>query len=84
MAKQIVWSQDIVEAFISEGNLNRRQEYIIRTRILGYSIAKQASDLHLSIDQVNKEISRLKYIYDKTQVNSSILPKRLFKSSDIL
>ena len=83
MAKQIVWSQEIVEAYITLGNLNRRQEYILRTRILGYSIAKQASDLHLSVDQINKEISRLKYIYDKTQVNSSILPKRLSKSDDL-
>lgn len=84
MAKQVAWSQEVVEAFIHEGNLNRRQEYIIRTRILGYSIARQASDLHLSVDQINKETSHLKRIYDKAQANSSILPKRFQKRSDIL
>lgn len=84
MAKQIFWNQDIVETFIHEGNLNRRQEYIIRTRILGYSIARQANDLHLSIDQVNKEICRLKRIYDETQAKSAILPKRCHKSGNLL
>ena len=84
MAKQVAWNQNVVEAFINEGNLNRRQEYIIRTRILGYSIARQASDLHLSIDQVNKEIRQMKRIYDKAQAKSSILPKRLHRRDDIL
>lgn len=84
MAKQVLWNQNVVEAFIHEGNLNRRQEYIIRTRILGYSIARQASDLHLSVDQVNKEICKMKRIYDKAQAKSSILPKRLHRRDDIL
>ena len=84
MAKQVAWNQDIVEAFIHECNLNRRQEYIIRTRILGYSIARQANDLHLSVDQVNKEVCRLKRIYDETQVKSAILPKRNRRGGGIL
>ena len=84
MAKQVAWSQDVIEAFIHEGNLNRRQEYIIRTRVLGYSIARQANDLHLSIDQVNKEICRMKRIYDEAQAKSSILPKRLHNRGDLL
>ncbi len=84
MARQIAWSQDVIETFIHEGNLNRRQEYILRTRVLGYSIARQANDLHLSVDQVNKEISRIKRIYDETQAKSSILPKRLHKRGNLL
>lgn len=76
MTKQIIWTTPILEAFIKEGNLNERQEYIIRTRAKGYTIVKQAEELHLSIDQVNKEIAKLKKVYDATQSTSLILPIR--------
>lgn len=76
MTKQVFWTKAVLEAFIDEGNLNPRQEYIMRTRALGYSIPKQADELHLSVDQVNKEIAKLKKIYDATQVYSKILPPR--------
>lgn len=76
MTKQVYWTKAVVEAFIIEGNLNPRQEYILRTRIKGYTIAKQAEELNLSIDQVNKEIARLKRLYDVTQRSSKVLPPR--------
>ena len=76
MTKHVFWTQAVLEAFIKEGNLNPRQEYIIRTRAMGYSIAKQAEELHLSVDQVNKDIAELKRIYDATQINSKILLPR--------
>ncbi len=83
MTKQILWTKTIIEAFIEEGNLNERQEYIIRTRAKGYSIPKQAEELNLSIDQINKEISRLKKLYDVTQEYSKILPPRKKNSKDL-
>ncbi len=83
MTKQILWTKTIIEAFIEEGNLNERQEYIIRTRAKGYSISKQAEELNLSIDQINKEISRLKKLYDVTQEYSKILPPRKKNSKDL-
>ena len=64
MTKQILWTKTIIEAFIEEGNLNERQEYIIRTRAKGYSILKQAEELNLSVDQVNKDIADWKKLYD--------------------
>ena len=76
MTKQVFWTKKIIEEFIKEGNLNERQEYIVRTRAKGYTIAMQAEELHLSIYQVNKDIAELKKLYDATQVNSLILPKR--------
>ena len=66
----------MLEEFIKEGNLTERQEYIIRTRAAGYTIIKQAEELNLSIDQVNKDIAKLKKIYDATQIHSDILPPR--------
>ena len=76
MTKQVFWTKKVIEEFIKDGNLNERQEYIVRTRAKGYTIAMQAEELHLSIDQVNKDIAELKKLYDATQVNSLILPKR--------
>ncbi len=76
MTKQVLWTKAVLEAFIEEGNLNSRQEFIVRTRAKGHSIACQAEELHLSVDQVNKEIRYLKKLYDATQVHSEILPER--------
>lgn len=76
MTKQVIWTKPVLEAFIREGNLNARQEYIIRTRAEGYTISKQAEELHLSVDQVNKDIAQLRRIYDATQIHSNILPPR--------
>lgn len=76
MTRQLILTKSIVETFIEEGNLNERQEFIIRTRAKGYTIARQAEELHLSIDQVNKDIAQLKKIYDAVQLGSDILPPR--------
>lgn len=84
MTRQVLWTKTIMEVFIFEGNLNRRQEYILRTRIKGHSIAEQAVHLHLSIDQVNKEIAKLKKLYDMTQEHSDILPPRCKNHKDLL
>lgn len=83
MTKQVFWTKVVLEAFIKEGNLNPRQEYIIRTRAQGYSILKQAEELHLSVDQVNKDVAELKRIYDATQVHSNILPPRKKNKKDL-
>lgn len=84
MTKQVIWTKIVLEAFIKEGNLNNRQEYIIRTRAKGYTIAKQAYELNLSIDQVNKDIAELKKIYDATQIHSDILPPRKKDKSELI
>ena len=84
MTKQILWTKQVLETFIKEGNLNKRQEYIIRTRAKGYSIVKQAQELNLSVDQVNKEIAILKKLYDATQINTKTLPKRRKNKPDLM
>lgn len=83
MTKQVFWTKKILETFIEEGNLNSRQEYIMRTRVRGFSIVKQADDLHLSVDQVNKEIARLKKIYDAVQKHNDKLPPRRKNAKDL-
>lgn len=83
MTKQVLWTKLVLETFIKEGNLNERQEFIIRTRVKGYTIPRQADELHLSVDQVNKEIAYLKKLYDATQKYSDILPPRKKDSKEL-
>lgn len=83
MTMQVFWTKKVLDTFIEEGNLNRRQEYIMRTRAAGYSIPEQAEALNLSVDQINKEIAKLKKIYDATQINSYILPPRMKNKDDL-
>jgi len=83
MTKQVIWTKLVLDEFIKEGNLNVRQQYIIRTRAAGYTIAKQAEELNLSIDQVNKDIARLKKIYDEVQKYSDILPPRCKNKAEL-
>lgn len=83
MTKQVIWTKKIIESFIEEANLNARQQFIIRTRAMGYTIVKQAEELHLSVDQVNKEIARLKKIYDIVQKDSSVLPLRCKNKAEL-
>lgn len=83
MTKQVFWTKAVLDAFIQEGNLNERQIYIMKTRAEGYTIARQAEELHLSVDQINKDIAELKKIYDATQRYSSILPIRLKNKKEL-
>ena len=84
MTRQVIWTKTVLETFIKEGNLNPRQEYIIRTRAKGYTITKQAAELNLSIDQVNKDIAELKRRYDATQIHSQILPPRKKNKNELI
>lgn len=76
MTKQVIWTKTVLDAFIREGNLNARQRFLIKTRVEGYTIARQAAELHLSVDQINKDIAELRKVYDATQKYSNILPPR--------
>ena len=86
MTKQLCWSKIILETFLEESGINDRiklgddkariLEGIMRTRVAGWTIAKQALEFHISEDTVNKYIRELKELYDLTQKHSVILPVR--------
>lgn len=83
MTKQVFWTKAVLDAFIEEGNLNERQQFIVQTRAEGYTIPRQAEELHLSVDQINKDIALLKKIYDATQIHSTILPPRMKNKKEL-
>ena len=86
MTKQVPWTKIILETFLEESNINDRikmgddkariLEGIMRTRVAGWSIPRQAEEFHLSVDSINKYIKELKELYDATQMHSTILPVR--------
>lgn len=76
MAHQVEWTRIILEEFIELACLTETEEHIMRTRLKGWTITKQAMELHMSESNVKKIIARLKKKYDIAQKNSVILPKR--------
>ena len=80
MAHQVLWNKIIVETFIKEAMLTKDEEWILRTRVAGWSRTKQAVELNMSIANVDKIISKLKKKYDNVQKYNPLLPPR--KPSD--
>ena len=80
MAHQVPWNKIIVETFIKEAMLTKDEEWILRTRVAGWSSTKQAVELNMSIANVDKIISKLKKKYDNVQKYNPLLPPR--KPSD--
>lgn len=76
MTKQVPWNKIILEEFIELGCLSQVEEMIMRTRVKGWTIAKQSYELGLSESAIKKTIARLKLKYDKAQKYSPILPPR--------
>lgn len=76
MAHQVPWNKIILEEFIDIGCLTQTEEMIIRTRVKGWTITKQAQELNMSESSVKRYISILKKKYDKVQKFSPILPPR--------
>ena len=80
MSYQVPWNKIIVETFIKEAMLTKDEEWILRTRVAGWSRTKQAVELNMSIANVDKIISKLKKKYDNVQKYNPLLPPR--KPSD--
>lgn len=90
--RQVCWSKIILETFLEESGINDRiklgddkariLEGIMRTRVAGWTVVKQAEEFAISVDTVNKYIRELKELYDATQKHSMILPVRKFSKKE--
>lgn len=76
MAKQVPWNKIILEKFIEVAMLNEEEEAIMRTRVEGWTITRQALELGMSESKVSKIIARLKIKYDNVQKYEPLLPPR--------
>ena len=67
MAKQVIWTQKVLESFIELGGLNSDEEYIMRSRCKNVTVLEQSHHLHCSPATVNRIIADLKVRYDTVQ-----------------
>ena len=74
--KQVPWNKIILEEFINLALLTKEEEMIMRTRVAGWTISKQAETFGMSESTVNRYIKQLKEKYDNVQPYSVILPPR--------
>lgn len=81
MTKNVPWNEVFYREFSRLAMLNDFQKEVLRTRIMGYSITKQAMELNVSESTINRTIAQLKKKYDEVQPYSDLLPKR--RVSDI-
>ena len=76
MAKQVPWNKIILEEFIEIAALTKDEEAIMRTRVAGWTRARQAMELGMSTATIDRIINRLKKKYDAAQKYSLLLPPR--------
>lgn len=74
---QVPWTNKLTESFIEKGALSEDEAYIMRTRVKGYTVSKQAMELNCSEATVHRMISLLKKKYDKVRMEyPNEFPKR--------
>ena len=78
--RQVPWNKIILETFIDLAMLTKEEEMVMRTRVAGWTVTKQALELGMSEATVHRIIKRLKEKYDGVQKYSPLLPPR--KTSD--
>ena len=83
MSHQVVWTKLVLETFINEANLTKEEEMIMRTRVAGWSIKKQATEFNMSEATVNRKIRLLKRKYDEVQKHCYLLPPRKFSVQEL-
>lgn len=76
MSKQVPWNKLIVETFVEEAMLSKDEEWLLRTRVAGWSIIKQAEFMKCSESTVNRMIADLKCKYDNVSKYNPLLPPR--------
>lgn len=76
MAKQVPWNKILVERFIEQAMLTKDEEWVLRTRVAGWSITKQAMELGYSVSTVNRIVATLKAKYDNVAKYDPMLPPR--------
>lgn len=76
MAHQVNWNEVIYTEFCRLAMLSDMEKEVLRTRIMGYSITKQAMVLNCSESTISRTIAQLKRKYDEVQPHSDKLPVR--------
>lgn len=84
MSHQVPWTKKLMEDFIEEGMLTDDEAFILRTRVKGWTVTKQAMELHKSESTVHKMIRKIKIKYDRVQKESPDRYPPRFRSAEEL
>lgn len=82
MSQQVPWNKIILEEFIAQAALTDDEEWVMRTRVAGWSRTKQSMELGMSLATVDRIIAKLKIKYDKVQRTDPLLPPRRFSAKE--
>ena len=67
MNPKVPWTKTMLEKFIDEALLTKDEEQVLRTRIAGWSIVKQAEEMGLSTATVSRIIKNIVKKYKRVQ-----------------
>ena len=78
MSNDVPWNKKLYEKFMAEAILTDQQKIIMETRVTkGWTRTKQCQELHISMSTLDREIKKLKEMYDEIQKQfPKELPKR--------
>ena len=76
MSHEVPWSKIIVETFVEEAMLTKEEEWVLRTRVAGWSRTKQSMELGISLSTLDRIIALLKKKYDYVSKYNPLLPPR--------
>lgn len=67
MAHQVKWTKKVLDSFIEKAMLNEDEIFVMVTRCKGWTVTKQALELHKSEATIHRMIKLLKDKYDRVQ-----------------
>ena len=76
MAKTVKWNRVIYDEFNRLAMLTEVEQKILETRIKGWTVKMQATELNMAESTVHAYIRQIKKKYDEVQPHSDILPPR--------
>ena len=81
MKHKVPWNRTLLEDFIKEGLLTEDEEFIMRTRLAGWSQVRQAMERNISTATVSNIVRRLKDKYNELNEQFPDRFRRLYDDS---
>lgn len=82
MSKEVPWTDRVLREFIERAMLSEDEIFIMTTRIKGWTVSKQAMELHVSESTIANKIRDMKLKYDRVQAEyPDLFPVRNKKSA---
>lgn len=73
---RVRWTKAVEQEFIEKANLDDELIALLRSRIRGDTITKQAEMFHCGTATISRRIDLLKQLYDAVQATSDTMPPR--------